>query len=505
MSRLTTTCTCAAILAWTADAAADIRSEYFDSMFEKEIAGLENIDDVLLTKEALGYSRREYYEKTSSIQLDNGDRVPILNHVPVTEIQRRQAGAADALANASPAELEAAALEVEEAGRMAQEGMEMEIQESGFPPHLAEMFMNAGDDPRTLEDEDEMWLSANPRDMGRMYGIMLRGAAEGRRLEAQMEAEEQAAVNERRKIANAMQYAGQITHGGRPAVKFRADDLNLVQIAEGTTFRIDSMEFIGDAEQYVALMTRIDGEMSDGKETRPVRIEQELRDYRTVPGCGEMYQPFQSVMRITGIMTPEQEAQMAEAQVKMAEFEKQMAQMPQAQRDMIMRQMGPQMEMMRNLTRTGGIEMVENVLEVRCNTGLPSPLDLAMVTMGGGMLAGGAANPERPYYVDESGEGVIRYTVPGGATGDYFLDVKRIAGGQEQVLAGGMGPYTGTNIGIYIGSLKMMGVPFEELKLELYQQDPRRTAVLFRPEIDPGRAESRADCGTVSPTGQCSN
>jgi len=184
-----------------------------------------------------------------------------------------------------------------------------------------------------------------------------------------------------------------------------------------------------------------------------------------------------------------------------------MAEMPQAQRDMIMRQMGPQMEMMRNMTETGGIEMVENVVDVRCNAGLPSTLDIAMVTMGGGMLAGpgGAPIRERPYYVDESGEGVIRYTTPGGATGDYFLDVKRVAGGEEQVLAGGMGPYTGTNIGIYIGSLKMMGVPFEEVKLELYQQDPRRTAVLYRPEIDPGHAESREDCGTVSPTGQCSN
>ncbi|MDZ7770396.1 MAG: hypothetical protein U5K38_15745 [Woeseiaceae bacterium] len=86
-----------------------------------------------------------------------------------------------------------------------------------------------------------------------------------------------------------------------------------------------------------------------------------------------------------------------------------------------------------------------------------------------------------------------------------FLDVKRVAGGQAQVLAGGMGPYTGPDIGIYIGSLKMMGVPFEELELELYQQDPRRTAVRFHPEIDDDRAESKADCGTLSATGQCSN
>ncbi len=373
MPRIMTVCTCAAMLAWSVNATADFKSEYFGKLFDKDVERLESIDDVLLTKETMGLSRAEYYEKAASVELDNGEQVFVLDHIPLTEIQRRQAGDS-ALANATPDQLDRAANEIEEIGRQAEVGVQQEIQASGFPPGLANMLMNAGDDPRTPRNEDQFWMSANPTDVGRMYGVMLRGTAEGKRLEEQMDAEERAAFNERRQIATLMEHAGSIVFNDRPAEHFVANNLNVTQGADGMTMTIDSMEFIGDAEHHVPLMIRMEGELNDGNETRPIRIEQEQRDYRTVDGCGSLYQPFQSVMRISGVMTPEQEAQMAEAQAQLAEFEKQMAQMPKAQRDMIMRQMGPQMEMMQNMTRTGGIEIVENVLDMRCNGGMPNPL-----------------------------------------------------------------------------------------------------------------------------------
>ncbi|MDZ7770398.1 MAG: hypothetical protein U5K38_15755 [Woeseiaceae bacterium] len=120
-------------------------------------------------------------------------------------------------------------------GREAEAGVQQEIQASGFPPGLANMLMNAGDDPRTPQDEDQIWLSANPTDVGRMYGMALRGAAEGKRLEEQMDAEERAAFNERRQIATLLEHAGSINLNGRPAERFVADDLNMTQIADGMT------------------------------------------------------------------------------------------------------------------------------------------------------------------------------------------------------------------------------------------------------------------------------
>ena len=49
---------------------------------------------------------------------------------------------------------------------------------------------------------------------------------------------------------------------------------------------------------------------------------------------------------------------MKDAQVQMAQFEQQMAQMPESQRAMIMRQMGPKIEMMKKMVSGGGLEVV---------------------------------------------------------------------------------------------------------------------------------------------------
>jgi hypothetical protein len=71
-------------------------------------------------------------------------------------------------------------------------------------------------------------------------------------------------------------------------------------------------------------------------------------------------------------MSPEEQEQMAEAGAKMAEFEQQLASMPASQREMIMRQMGPQLEMMRTMAAGNGIEVVSELKAMRCNTGTPA-------------------------------------------------------------------------------------------------------------------------------------
>jgi hypothetical protein len=75
---------------------------------------------------------------------------------------------------------------------------------------------------------------------------------------------------------------------------------------------------------------------------------------------------------------------MKEAQAQLAQFEKQMAQMPESQRAMIMRQMGPQMEAMKKMVAGGGLEIENKVIEMRCNTGIPDAMELALSTFGGG-------------------------------------------------------------------------------------------------------------------------
>ena len=61
----------------------------------------------------------------------------------------------------------------------------------------------------------------------------------------------------------------------------------------------------------------------------------------------------------------QQQKEMQEAQKQLAEFEKQLEQMPESQRDMIMSQMGPQMEMMKKMASGGGLETLTEVHEIR--------------------------------------------------------------------------------------------------------------------------------------------
>jgi len=92
-----------------------------------------------------------------------------------------------------------------------------------------------------------------------------------------------------------------------------------------------------------------------------------------------MYESYRQVMTMSGMLTPEQEAQMAEAQAQLAEFEKQKASMPPQQVAMMESMMGPQLKMIENMAKGGGIEFETVVDNIRVNpalmdaTGNPCP------------------------------------------------------------------------------------------------------------------------------------
>ena len=62
--------------------------------------------------------------------------------------------------------------------------------------------------------------------------------------------------------------------------------------------------------------------------------------------------------------------------------------------------MGPQMEMMKNMVRTGAIEIESKVVEMRCNGGLPGAADIVMATFGDGASPIGGSSG---LVVDEPG------------------------------------------------------------------------------------------------------
>ena len=64
----------------------------------------------------------------------------------------------------------------------------------------------------------------------------------------------------------------------------------------------------------VPLYFKMNCEVTEGGESRQMSIEREAYDFRSGPGCGAYTEPFRTVMRIGGVMTPEEEAQLAEAE-----------------------------------------------------------------------------------------------------------------------------------------------------------------------------------------------
>lgn len=375
-------CTCATLLFTSASAWADFTSEFFDRMFAEEAARLDGIDSLLKREETMGLTRLEYYEKASVD--DDGTTIHYLRLLSPVEIQERYAPDS-AMSEATPGDLRRAADALEQQGGRMEQGMREEMQKAGVPPGLGSILMNTDDDPRTLRDENQPWLSANPRDTMGMYATMLNAAAAGRESEALRRREEAAAAGKRRELAGLTHHVGETTVGGRPAQHFNATDLDYTQTTDdAATFTLQRIDMFVDAERYVPLLLRMQGEMTQaGGEPQPVTIEREERDYRRMEGCGDLYRPKQTVMRIKGMMTPEQEAEMREAQAKLAEFREQMKSMPEFQQDMIRRQMGPQMEMMEKMAAGGGLEVVSNTLELRCNAPMPTPLELAKGTLAG--------------------------------------------------------------------------------------------------------------------------
>jgi hypothetical protein len=348
---------------------------WFERMLAKKNAGYEGVQDMTRKTETMGRSTFEYYEKTSAIELDNGQTVYVMRMVPPSEMAERQSGG-NGMSSATPGELLRAANAIELAGMQMEQGMQSEMSSTGVPGGIGTMMMNP--------PPDQPWLSANPRDMTSMYATMLRAGA---RAKTEMAAEKANAgadyARNARQIKEQTKFLGYGEFKGRRVGELGADNLDFTQSSGSQQVSCDSMRMLVDAEEYVPLLFKMNCTVTEGRETRPMSIEREDRDFRTVPGCGDLYEPFSSVMRIGGAMTPEQEAELAEASKQMKEFEAQMASMPASQRQMMEKMMGPQLEMIRNMASGGGVEIEQKTLELRCNTGMPDPMEVSQALTGG--------------------------------------------------------------------------------------------------------------------------
>jgi hypothetical protein len=339
------------LVALPATTLAENAESILEKVREKKVERAEGVDNYTIIKSTNDIRTLVYYEK-----FETADGTPAFRMVPITEISRRLSEEAGH-PPMSALEIEQMARAVDMARPMLssalQQGM-MEAGATGLPMGPA-----AGLDMSNMVDQ---------------YSDFLNAAAVAARNESDGTAEAQDEVNAMAEFAEMAQLVGQVAINERSAFLLRADDLNRALEGGSDQFTLQTISVWIDAEEYVPLRLKMDGIAKSGKKSQPMTIEKLDLDYELIDG--KLYEPKKQVMRLAGILSPKEEKQIKEAQVKLAEFQKQMEAMPTAQRDMIMKRMGPQMQMMEKMASGGGIEVVTEVHEIRVNAGLPTLEDL---------------------------------------------------------------------------------------------------------------------------------
>lgn len=326
----------------------------------------EGVDNYAIVMEIMGQPVPQYFER-GELTGPDGNTYTGFVMVPPDEIARRQDDS-----GVTPEALEAYG----DGLRMTGDALEAEASKSGLP---VDMIYSQGPPPG-----EEPWASPNPSVMMGSMADFADFAADAKRRKS----EGTPAQSDMEKVFANAEVVGTETVNGKSAWHIRSEDVNLTQTSDGQEFTIQDVNVWIDEGDCVPLMFRMEGEAKVEGEARDIFMEKVDTDWRTVEGTNLLL-PFTQTMRMGGVLTPEEQAQMEEARKQMAEFEKQMAEMPASQRAMMERMMGGQMEQLKNMIETGMFEMQFRVLDVRVNEGIEG---LAALSMPMGMPAAGAAS-----------------------------------------------------------------------------------------------------------------
>jgi hypothetical protein len=352
------------ILALPIVASAESASDVIDRMIEAENANYAGINNIFQRTKLMGHSAPEYFER-------DGD---VMRLVPLPELLERQHP--NEMSRATPEQLEEAARVLREQSGQTDAAFQEELAKSGLGEH-AGMAAIIG----LASNPEEEWLTSTPGGMMNLYAQFLDAAADSKRhLASEKAAEPRAAATRQQMlddVKSQTRIIGRKTEGGIDVIEIGADDLDVLQESPDGDFLMESVRILVDAERYLPVRFRIDGTLSQGSDSRPISIERTDSDFMNPPGCKNLYKPHRSVMKMGGMLTDEQRAEIAEAESQLLELDQQLASMPPDQKEMMMKMMGPQIEMIRNLAAGGGIEIVSDIVELRCNAAPPTAEELA--------------------------------------------------------------------------------------------------------------------------------
>lgn len=363
------------VLAAAAPAVADAQSAQtvLNKMLKLESQRAKGVDDYAMDVTVMGHTQTLYYER-ASMRGPDGKPMQIFRLVSFGEMQSRQ----QAGQGMSPEAWEAYSKGIRETGDAVGNEMDKGMNEAGLPPGMREA-MGSG-------AEAEPWASPNPSTMmGSMADFA--DAAGKASAEAQADASKDDMAKSMALFKKRAKIVGKESVGKRRAIHARADKLNIVEkSSDGEELEVHAISLWIDAEKYVPLKMRMEGVARQGKNSREIVIERLDQNYRTVPKS-KLYMPYRNIVRMQGVMTPEQQKQMADARKQLDDFDRQLAEMPPDQRAQVERMAGSQMAMLRKMADGGAMEVVTEVQAIRVNVGLEGAV--ASAGAGAGFGAGG--------------------------------------------------------------------------------------------------------------------
>ena len=363
MRQLSIWATAVAVLATPGLVYADNAREILETAQKRQVERWEGVNAYTVDRTMMGQTVSTWFVRTE-YEDDAGKLQTFFVPMTATQIQNRQCDV-----GLSPEELEAFATGSEMVGNaQAEENRRRYGNESGIP---GADFADTGTDP---------WNTMNPRVMMGGNAEFLRAAADAKRADQAYDPTDDArkSLNHMQSFMDKAEVLGTESVDGRKAWHIRAEGLDHVETSDGSEYRIEAISLYVDTAEYVPLLMKMDGTMTADGKSQPMTMESVQADYRTVPGSN-MYESYRQVMSMSGMLTPEQQAQMAEAQAQLAEFEKQKKSMPPQQLAMMESMMGPQMKMLESMAAGKGIEFETIVDSIRINpelkdaTGNPCP------------------------------------------------------------------------------------------------------------------------------------
>ena len=346
------------LVAWFAlpsAAGAQSAGSLLDKMLEVESKRAKGVDDYAMDITMMGHDTTLFYERVST-RAPNGKPIDTFRLVSFQEMQSRQ----EAGQGMPPEAWQAYSDALRQTGSALSSETEKGMTEAGLPPGmLGAMGSGASAEP---------WASPNPSTMMNSMADFAEAAGSASTTDEGVE-NEGAAAKSMALFRKRAKIVGKELIGKRRAIHARANELNLVEEANGEELTIQSVSLWVDAEKHVPLKMRMEGVATRDGKSREIFIERLDQDYRMVPDS-KLYMPYRSMVRMHGVLGADEQKQMEDARRQLAEFDQQLAEMPPEQRAQVERMAGSQIAMLRKMVDSGEMDMVTKVRAIRVNTGL---------------------------------------------------------------------------------------------------------------------------------------